>query len=168
MASSNVEATVADMVDDDIVQDSESEEESDGGATECEYCFTPMEGRIGETVECPNCELCCKVIRRTWGDESPEASSEASSETFGTLEVKPSTSDDHADPPKPDNETERPKEPRKIGALNIPGVLHDEMKWNPCKTVEARGIETEDVKFTHVTDDEVQVPINAEAAVKSN
>ena len=82
--------------------------------------------------------------------------------------MKPSTSDDHADPPKPDNETERPKEPRKIGALNTQGVLHDEMKWNPCKTVEARGIETEDVKFTHVTDDEVQVPINAEAAVKSN
>ena len=123
MASPNVEATVTDMVDDDIVQDSESEEESDGGATECEYCFTPMDGRIGETVECPNCELGFKTIRRTRLDESSEASSATVGDLL-TLEViatpqvvdhaDPSpqamiviatASDGHADPPKPDNET---------------------------------------------------------------
>ena len=171
--SQSIRTTIADMVDDDSVQDSESdwpeEEESEEGEDECDYCFTPMEGRIGETVECPNCELGCKIIRRTRLDESSEASSATVSDLL-TLEVIAAPQvDDHADPTKPDNETEQPKEPRKIGALSTQGVFHDDMEWNPCQTVEARGIETEDVvKFTHSTEDEVQAPINAEAAVESN
>ena len=135
-----MEATVAHIVDDDIAQASDSEEESDGGDTECEYCFTPMEGRVGEVVQCPNCELCYKVLRRAWVDESSEASSEASSAMLGALEVIATASDDHEKGTKTDQ-----MEPRKICALNTQCVFHDGMERHPCNAVEARGIETEDV-----------------------
>ena len=69
MASSNVDARVADKVAHDIVQDSDSGEEGEEpewGETEREYCFTPMEGSLGELVECPNCELCRRTMRRSY------------------------------------------------------------------------------------------------------
>ena len=178
--SRSISTTVADMADDgdddDSVQSIESdwsEEEASGeGETKCDYCCTPMEGPIGAMVECNNCEWGCKIIRGTRFDESSEASSATITPHDGdlpTLEVIATPQvDDHADPPRPDNEAERPTEPRKTCAPNTQGAPHDETKRSPRKTAEARGTETEYVKFTHVTDDEVQVPLNAEAAVKSN